>query len=76
MNFIKLKRIPIANVEEYITVNMDKVLTIEVWNECLRICFGTEVANILVENCEENGAILESEIGINPFKDKLCSSNS
>lgn len=72
MNFVKLERMSIPTVEEYIIVNMDKVLTIETWDGCFRICFENEQADVLVEDCEENGAILEREIGFNPFKDVLC----
>lgn len=75
MNFIKLKKLPTPNIDEYVIINMDEVVKIKDLHGNFEICFNNKENNVTVENCEENRVKLGLQIGNDLIKDGLCNLN-
>lgn len=60
------------NIDEYVTININKVVKIKDLHGKLEICFKNKENNVIVENCEENRTKLGLQIGNDLIGDGLC----
>lgn len=72
MNFVKLKLVILGNVEEYVIINIDKIVKIREKTGHFEICFNNKENNVIIEDCKENRAELGLQIGNDLIKDGLC----